>query len=172
MAGVVVTPRSQSARLVSLAVLALAVLAFAVLRHPQSPVSMPAPGSTAAQGTVETSAPRTRDAPGDAAIAEAFRRRESGVWVESSGVIERLLADDREGSPHQRFLMRLADGRTLLVAHNLDLAPRVPVHPGDRIRFRGEYAWNDRGGVIHWTHRDVRGGGPGGWIELRGRTYR
>jgi hypothetical protein len=94
------------------------------------------------------------------------------VWVESSGVVERLLSDDREGSPHQRFLLRLDDGRTLLFAHNLDLAPRVPLHGGDRIRFRGQYAWNDRGGVVHWTHADPQHSSAGGWIEFEGRTYR
>lgn len=120
----------------------------------------------------EPPAARETAAEGDRAIEEAFRLERSGVWVSSSGTVEKILADDREGDRHQRFVVRLESGITLLFAHNVDLAPRVPVREGDAIRFRGRYEWNDRGGVIHWTHDDRRGGGPGGWIEHGGRTYR
>ncbi len=114
------------------------------------------------------------DAAGDdtAAIAEAFRERRSGIVVEAEGTVERLLADDREGSPHQRLIVRLAGGQTVLVSHNIDLAPRVPAEPGDRLGFRGQYEWNERGGVVHWTHDDPRGRRPGGWLRHRDRTYR
>jgi hypothetical protein len=108
----------------------------------------------------------------DVAIADAFESRRSDVWVESAGVVERLLADDRKGSRHQRFIVRLEHGQTLLLSHNIDLAPRVPLDTGDRVRFRGEYEWNERGGVVHWTHRDPAGRHRGGWIEHRGRRYR
>jgi hypothetical protein len=106
----------------------------------------------------------------DRVLAEAFRERRSNLWVEGAGTVERTLPDDREGSPHQRFILRLASGQTLLVAHNLELAPRVPLRPGDRILFRGQYEWNERGGVLHWTH-DHPAGGSRGWIEHRGRRY-
>ena len=60
----------------------------------------------------------------------------------------------------------------LLVAHNIDLAPRVPgLAPGVTVRFHGEYEWNERGGVIHWTHRAPREDHAHGWIEYRGRRY-
>ena len=36
---------------------------------------------------------------------------------------------------------------------------------------RGEYEWNARGGVVHWTDRDPSGRGPGGWLEHQGRRY-
>ncbi|MEZ5478885.1 MAG: DUF3465 domain-containing protein [Thiolinea sp.] len=58
-----------------------------------------------------------------------------------------------------------------MVAHNIDLAPRVPVEPGGRVNLRGEYAWNNRGGVIHWTHHDPKGRRDGGWIEWQGKRY-
>ena len=109
---------------------------------------------------------------GEEVIAEAFRERRSGVMVEAEGTVERLLADDLEGSAHQRFIVRLAGGQTLLVSHNIDLAPRVPASPNDRISFRGQYEWNERGGVVHWTHHDPQGRREGGWLEHRGRTYR
>lgn len=105
-------------------------------------------------------------------IGTAFRNRASGVSVESAGTVERLLPDDLEGSRHQRFIVRLARDRTLLVAHNIDLAPRVPVVEGERVRFRGQYEWNPKGGVLHWTHHDPAGRRPGGWIRHEGRVYR
>lgn len=83
--------------------------------------------------------------------------------------VEKRLPDDREGSRHQRFLIELANGQTLLVAHNIDLAERIPLREGDRVRVRGQYEWNERGGVLHWTHHDPDGDHPGGWIESNGR---
>lgn len=109
---------------------------------------------------------------GEEALAEAFRERRSGVVVEAGGTVERLLADDLEGSPHQRLIVRLGGGQTVLISHNIELAPRVPAAPGDRLEFRGQYEWNDRGGVVHWTHHDPRGRRPGGWLRHRDRTYR
>lgn len=83
----------------------------------------------------------------------------------------RLLPDDAQGARHQRFLVRIADGLTILVAHNRDLAPRVPLHPGDSVALRGEYVWNERGGMIHWTHHDPARRHEPGWIEYQGRRY-
>ena len=96
----------------------------------------------------------------------------SGDQVQGSGTVVRVLADDNEGSRHQRFILELSPGRTLLIAHNIDLAPRIPsLGRGDTVSFFGEYEWNDRGGVVHWTHRDPRGSHVGGWLEHRGRRY-
>lgn len=108
----------------------------------------------------------------DAVIARAFRERRGDLQVEGEGRVVHILPDDRDGSRHQRFLLELDSGQTLLVAHNIDLAPRVAgIERGDRVRFFGEYEWNDRGGVIHWTHHDPRGSHVGGWLEHAGRRY-
>jgi hypothetical protein len=93
------------------------------------------------------------------------------VQVEAGGRVERVLRDDREGSPHERFIVRVEGGVTVLVAHNLDLAARVPVEVGDSVTVRGEYEWNDRGGVIHWTHGAPAGRHEAGWIRHGGRLY-
>src|SRR5690554_3800352 len=103
---------------------------------------------------------------------EAFVAPQSGEQVRGKGVVTRILADDNDGSRHQRFIVEVAGGRTLLIAHNIDLAPRVEgLEVGDTVEFYGEYEWNDKGGVIHWTHHDPDGRHVGGWLKHRGRTY-
>ena len=91
--------------------------------------------------------------------------------VQVDGVVEAVLPDDIDGSRHQRFIVRMQSGHTLLVAHNIDVAPRVPLRVGDLLEVRGEYEWNDLGGVLHWTHRDPDGEHPGGWIQLGADRY-
>ncbi len=108
---------------------------------------------------------------GDVAVDAAYDARASGRMLEVEGVVERLLADDLEGSRHQRFILRLASGRTLLISHNIDLASRVPLERGDQLEVRGQYEWNERGGLLHWTHHDPQGRRAGGWIRHRGQTY-
>lgn len=119
-----------------------------------------------------TAAAATAADDGAAAVAELFAGRRSGEMVEVEGAVQAVLADDVEGSRHQRFILTLAGGATLLVAHNIDLAPRVPLRRGDAVRVRGEHQWNERGGVVHWTHRDPAAHHPGGWVQHSGRTYR
>lgn len=92
--------------------------------------------------------------------------------VRGSGIVTRVLADDGEGSRHQRFILRLPSGQTLLVAHNIDLAPRVAdLHVGDTVEFYGEYQSNAKGGVVHWTHRDPSGRHVAGWLRHAGQTF-
>jgi hypothetical protein len=108
----------------------------------------------------------------DEALARAFKQRTSNVQVEGRGVVRRVLSDDNDGSRHQRFVVGLASGQTLLIAHNIDLAPRVVgLRKGDVVSFSGEYGWNPEGGVIHWTHRDPSERHPAGWIKHNGKLY-
>ena len=102
----------------------------------------------------------------DQAISGLFDSQQSGVEVQDTGTVTRTLSDDAEGGRHQRFIVRLASGQTLLIAHNIDIAPRLePLSVGDTVEFRGEYAWNDQGGVIHWTHHDPSGSHEAGWLK-------
>lgn len=105
-------------------------------------------------------------------IAHAFANEVSNVQVEGEGTVVRLLADDTKGSRHQRFIVQLESGQTLLIAHNIDLAPRINgLEEGDSVRFNGEYEWNEKGGVVHWTHHDPRGKHVAGWVMHNGKTY-
>lgn len=92
-------------------------------------------------------------------------------WTNIQGTVIKNLKDDQEGDRHQKFLVAVAKDITLLVSHNIDLASRVPVREGDTVNIQGEYVWNNRGGVIHWTHQDPKGRKAGGWIELNGKRY-
>jgi len=108
----------------------------------------------------------------DSVLQQAYNNRQSDLQVQGGGVVIKILPDDLEGSRHQRFVLRLNSGQTLIVAHNIDLAPRISgLNRGDKVEFYGEYEWNAKGGVIHWTHRDPGGRHVGGWLRHEGKTY-
>ena len=105
-------------------------------------------------------------------VTDAYQNRLSDIQVSGSGKVSRILRDDNEGSRHQRFILRLSSGQTLLIAHNIDLAPKInTLQKGDVVQFYGEYEWNSKGGVVHWTHHDPGGRHVGGWLKHDGRKY-
>ena len=109
---------------------------------------------------------------GDDAVSKAFRERASDVQMLVHGQVLQLLPDDNEGGKHQRFLLLADSGVSVLVAHNIDLAPRIQgLHAGDELTLYGEYEWNEKGGVLHWTHRDPAGQHKDGWIRHQGQKY-
>jgi hypothetical protein len=107
-----------------------------------------------------------------ASIEKAFSNHQSDLQVKGAGTVIRILKDDHQGSRHQKFILKLSSGQTVLVAHNIDLAPRVnSISNGDVIQFFGEYEWNQKGGVVHWTHRNPDGRHVGGWLKHNAKTY-
>ncbi len=112
------------------------------------------------------------NASGEGAISSAFIDGVSDIQVGSSGTVVHVLPDDNKGSRHQRFIMKLSTGQTLLIAHNIDLASRInALKVGDTVEFYGEYEWNEKGGVVHWTHHDPAGRHKGGWLKHNGIKY-
>ena len=108
-----------------------------------------------------------------ARLERAVANQEFEVWLDELPFeVVKILKDDLEGSQHQRFLIAAPGLPTLLVAHNIDLAPRVPLREGDQVHVRGRYEWNNKGGVIHWTHHDPAGRKTGGWVRHQGKTYK
>lgn len=98
-------------------------------------------------------------------------QQQEGQW-QGSGVVTKVLRDDSDGSRHQRFILRLDSGQTVLVAHNIDVAPRISsLRQGDTVEFFGEFERNQKGGVVHWTHHDPAGRHEAGWLRHEGRTY-
>ncbi len=112
------------------------------------------------------------DTPVSNALRGAIAGQRSGVWVEGSGTIVHLLPEDRRPPRHQLCLVELANGHTIKISHNVDIAPKVPWRKGEKIDFRGRFEWNAKGGVVHWTHRDPGGRKAGGWLAYDGKRYR
>jgi len=94
----------------------------------------------------------------DNVLKNAYNNQKSDIQVRGSGKVYRVLPDDNQGSRHQKFILRLRNQQTILIAHNIDLAPRIhKLKVGDTVKFYGEYEWSNRGGVVHWTHNDPQG---------------
>ena len=105
-------------------------------------------------------------------IQQLFKQQKSDVFVTGKGVVKKVLADDNQGSRHQRFILELPNGQTLLVAHNIDLAERLPnLQAGDEVSFAGDYVYNNKGGTLHWTHKDPRGNHKNGYLMYQGKIY-
>ncbi|MEJ6080141.1 DUF3465 domain-containing protein [Vibrio sp. 1-Bac 57] len=105
-------------------------------------------------------------------LSDAFKDKRSDLQIAGKGTVIKLLADDLKGSQHQRFIIKTNTGQTILVAHNIDLAPRInTLKVGDSIEFYGEYEWNKRGGVMHWTHKDPKQRHIDGWLRHAGLVY-
>lgn len=105
-------------------------------------------------------------------IRQAYDQKKSDIQVQASGKVKAILRDDNEGSRHQKFILSLDNGLTVLVAHNIDLSPRIEnLKKGDWVEFNGEYEFSDQGGVIHWTHHDPQKRHIDGWLKFNGRTY-
>ncbi|ENM5760217.1 DUF3465 domain-containing protein [Vibrio mimicus] len=108
----------------------------------------------------------------DAVLQQAYKSQQSDLQVQGFGQVVKVLPDDNDGSKHQKFILKLNSGQTLLVAHNIDLAPRIPnLKVGDSVEFYGEYEWNKKGGVLHWTHKDPQNRHAHGWLKHNGQVY-
>ena len=98
---------------------------------------------------------------------EIYRRQLSNIHICVEGVVSQILNDDTAGRKHQRFIVRLAHHKTVMVLNNIDVFPRLEsINIGDRVEICGEYVWNRHGGVIHWTHEDPSGIHKDGYVKL------
>ena len=113
-------------------------------------------------------------APGakDADIIRAMNARKGLDFVEGGGmVVTRILPDDNSGLKHQKWFVRLSDGREIQAVYNSDMCPRVPIQVGDTVSMGGMFLWLGHNGMIHWLHHDPRGNRPDGYVELNGTFY-
>lgn len=153
--------------------LAISLLAATVLLSACQPNdSLSAADEAVASGI---NANRSNNACQNDTVVKAFKAQQSDIQVKGCGTIIKALPDDNEGRRHQKILIEL-DGvsskQTLLLVHNIDLAPRVAqVSRGTALSFYGEYVYNDKGGLVHWTHRDPAARHQGGWIDSGGVRY-
>ena len=105
-------------------------------------------------------------------IMQAYQQQRSNIQVQAQGTIKAILPDDNQGSRHQKIILQLENGLTVLIAHNIDLAPKIEgLKKGDKVEVYGEYEYSPKGGVIHWTHHDPQGKHIDGWLKYQGRMY-
>ncbi|KND18854.1 hypothetical protein AFK20_11255 [Enhydrobacter aerosaccus] len=80
----------------------------------------------------------------NAAIIQAYQAKNPSIkrQVLGCGTVIKVVKDDNEG-----------------------------IQAKNPIRFYGEYIYNDKGGVVHWTHRDPASRHQDGWLEYKGEQY-
>ncbi len=101
-----------------------------------------------------------------------FKNKKAIFKFSRSGLIKAILPDDNNGSRHQKFILELSNGQTVLLAHNIDLASRIEnLKQGEIVEFNGEYEYSPQGGVIHWTHHDPQNKHVDGWLKYKGKIY-
>ena len=128
--------------------------------------------SVSVEPSINNSEQQNQALDGTAIIAHAFHSHKSNIQVQSQGRVVAVLKDDNDGSRHQKFILELPNAMTVLVAHNIDLAPRIErLQKGDTVGFNGEYEYSEKGGVIHWTHHDPQQHHEDGWLKHQGKTY-
>ncbi|WP_180108309.1 DUF3465 domain-containing protein [Acinetobacter sp. YH12085] len=156
-------------------IVALAAAYFGIDLQQQKTAPVQTTAEQNSQPQIEPVQPADAQQKGQSAedvIAHAFKNKLGNVQVEGTGRVKAVLRDDNEGSRHQKFILTLNNGQTLLVAHNIDLAPRIDnLQKGDIVQFYGEYEYSDKGGVMHWTHHDPNGRHQDGWLKHQGKTY-
>ena len=109
-----------------------------------------------------------------AAIADITQGRSGDEVVVQGSVADVAGVEEGPSGRHELFTVTITNGAKrvgVLVAHNVGIAPFVPVHRGDVVIVKGELAIDPSGPVLHWTHHDPRFRHQPGFVELRGRTY-
>ena len=140
--------------------------------NPQTQTKEPSQSAPSGASAISRNAPNATQSMDAGAITEAFGAQRNVPQVQGSGIVTKVLKDDTKGLKHQKFLLKVSDNITILIAHNIDLAPRVAdIHEGDWISFKGEYIYTPKGGTVHWTHKDPRGNHQAGWLKHNGKTY-
>ena len=108
----------------------------------------------------------------DQILKDAYENKTSNLQVHGIGSVAKELADDTSGSRHQRFILTLASGQTLLISHNIDISTKIDtLSVNDLVEFYGEYVWNTKGGLVHWTHHDPDHKHEDGWLKYNGIMY-
>lgn len=107
----------------------------------------------------------------DGQIIQAQSQQARKVELTVTAPIKKLLREEDYREPHQRFLLILSNGTTVLVANDLKYGTFAPVQEGNVVRIHGEYIWNEKGGVLHWTHKSDEPNHESGYIDFNGMRY-
>jgi hypothetical protein len=117
------------------------------------------------------------DQPDNLAAIEAIQAHRSGQEVTVEGTVAQTphVSSGATGR-HEDFIIEVSSGageqQLIHVAHNIDIAPEVPLQEGMDIIVHGELDIDRSGPVIHFTHHDPRGRHQPGFIRIKnGPTY-
>ena len=159
------TPTSKFHLLKSVALIAI-LLSTASCRGPVKQAATPTTNDAANVSANLTVTPEDQ-----VEVLKAQREQDHRVEVTVTAKVLKMLPEDTRGIPHEQFLLILNNGTTVKVAHDTAMAERVPLQAGDVVHIHGEYIWNEKGGVIHWTHHSDSPRHPGGYIDFNGKRY-
>ena len=109
-------------------------------------------------------------------VYDAWRSQRSHVEVTASGSVARIFGIHVGPSgAHEGFLLHLAGaegrGLTVRVEDNVDLTGPLDLAEGQSVEVRGEYIFDPRGGIVHYTHRDPRGRHAAGYVRVGDKFY-
>ncbi|MBX9685990.1 MAG: DUF3465 domain-containing protein [Candidatus Obscuribacterales bacterium] len=152
----------------------LSIAAVSILSSCSAPVVSPEQRAGNFGQAIRTPEQAQQVATADQGQAEILNAQAQGaqkVELIFTAPVKKLLPDDRRGLPHQLFLLELQNGSTVKIAHDTKYAPHIPLSPGDVVTVKGEYIWNKKGGVVHWTHHSDTPKHEGGYIDFNGRRY-
>lgn len=112
---------------------------------------------------------------GDGELRGALATHQCPAEVTFSGTVTSnpiFFHSQRSGLTHEAFDVRTPSGLQAEVVDNVDIGPRIPVHPGEPVTVRGEYV-RDAGAthIVHFTHHDPSGRHAGGFVDAGGRRY-
>ncbi|MDR0984368.1 MAG: DUF3465 domain-containing protein [Ruminococcus sp.] len=87
------------------------------------------------------------------------------------GRVVKLLNNDFS-TDHQKFIIKTAENETLLITHNIVLAPELyDLKVGDVVEFYGECFQTDRGYGIHYTHHSTSRRHTSGYLRHNNKMY-
>ncbi len=120
--------------------------------------------------------PGAGEGAGNGIVYDAWRAGRSHVEVTAIGSVARMLGT-RVGpsGAHEGFLLHLngsaGHGLTVRVEDNVDITGPIPLAEGKAVEVKGEYIFDSRGGIVHYTHRDRRGRHVAGYVLVDTKLY-
>lgn len=108
---------------------------------------------------------------GNHVVEQAYYEKQTGLMVEVSGKVVRVLGSGESDDALQWFQMRTPAGQRLMVSHDGGIGGPLPLSPRDDVIVSGRYEWTESGGTIRNTGRDASLARQHGWIELNGRKH-
>jgi hypothetical protein len=103
------------------------------------------------------------------ALKKVMNAKSNRPQVAITGVVSQILPEDRNGRPHQKYIIAVDSKINLQIVSNLEFG-KAPVLVGKSVTICGEFLRVGQG-MIHWTHFDPHGGHADGFTIVDGKVY-